>query len=162
MWIQDYHLLWCVFPDISSHFCLDPRSLGATCGVAIAFLSYSYWDVSVHCVRFYTLYIQVQITLAGWVVPFGDPRIGAWLPAPLGLSQVPTSFIASRRQGIHRVPFRAWPRLPDSGFHRNGKTRPALRLLISNLTNFETKNFKHSRWFLTQFILVTSLACWNH
>ena len=31
----------------------------------------------------------------GWVAPFGNPRINARLPAPLGLSQVPTSFIAS-------------------------------------------------------------------
>ncbi len=43
----------------------------------------------------------------GWVAPFGHPRISAWLPAPLGFSQVPASFIASRRQDIHRVPL--WP-----------------------------------------------------
>ena len=40
----------------------------------------------------------------GWVSPFGDPRIEACLPAPLGISQATTSFIASRRQGIHRAP----------------------------------------------------------
>ena len=40
----------------------------------------------------------------GWVAPFRNPRIKARLPAPLGLSQVPTSFIASGRQDIHRVP----------------------------------------------------------
>ena len=39
-----------------------------------------------------------------WVAPFGHPKIVAWLPAPLGLSQVPASFIASRRQDIHRAP----------------------------------------------------------
>ena len=43
----------------------------------------------------------------GWVAPFGDPRIAAWLPAPRGLSQVPTSFIASERQDIHRAPLLA-------------------------------------------------------
>ena len=43
----------------------------------------------------------------GWVAPFRNPRITAWLPAPLGLSQVPTSFIASRRQDIHRAPLLA-------------------------------------------------------
>ena len=42
---------------------------------------------------------------SGWVAPFGDPRITARLPTPLGLSQVSTSFIASRRQVIRRVPF---------------------------------------------------------
>jgi hypothetical protein len=53
------------------------------------------------------LFIQARMTLAGRVAPFGDPRIEARLPAPLGLSQVPTSFIASRRQGIHRMPLMA-------------------------------------------------------
>lgn len=40
----------------------------------------------------------------GWVAPFGYPRITVWLPTPLGFSQVPASFIASRHQVIHRVP----------------------------------------------------------
>ena len=31
----------------------------------------------------------------GWVSPFGNPEIPACLPAPSGLSQVTTSFIAS-------------------------------------------------------------------
>ncbi len=43
----------------------------------------------------------------GWVAPFGNPRIKARLPAPLGLSQVPASFIASRRQDIRRAPLRS-------------------------------------------------------
>ena len=30
-----------------------------------------------------------------WVSPFGNPRITAWLAAPRGLSQPPTSFIGS-------------------------------------------------------------------
>ena len=34
---------------------------------------------------------------------FGDPRIRAWLPAPRGLSQVPTSFFGSWCLGIHRL-----------------------------------------------------------
>src|SRR5690606_18714036 len=50
------------------------------------------------------LLLQGRVPLAGWVAPFGDPRIDARLPAPLGLSQVTASFIASRRQDIHRVP----------------------------------------------------------
>jgi hypothetical protein len=40
----------------------------------------------------------------GWVAPFRYPEITAWLPAPSGFSQVPTSFIASRHQDIHHVP----------------------------------------------------------
>jgi hypothetical protein len=43
-----------------------------------------------------------------WVSPFGHPRIKAWSAAPRGFSQPPTSFIGSRRQGIHRWHFVAW------------------------------------------------------
>jgi hypothetical protein len=42
------------------------------------------------------------------VSPFGNPRITAWLPAPRGLSQAPTSFIGSWYQGIHRVLLKTW------------------------------------------------------
>jgi hypothetical protein len=42
------------------------------------------------------------------VSPFGNPRIKVWLPTPRGLSQVPTSFIGSWCQGIHRVPLLTW------------------------------------------------------
>ena len=42
------------------------------------------------------------------VSPFGHPRIKAGSAAPRGFSQPPTSFIGSRRQGIHRWPFVAW------------------------------------------------------
>jgi hypothetical protein len=42
------------------------------------------------------------------VSPFGHPRITAWLPAPRGLSQAPTSFLGSWCQGIHRVPLKTW------------------------------------------------------
>ena len=42
------------------------------------------------------------------VSPFGHPRIEAWSAAPRGFSQPPTSFIGSRRQGIHRWLFVAW------------------------------------------------------
>jgi hypothetical protein len=54
-------------------------------------------------------FIQVQVTGhdSSWVSPFGHPRITARLPTPQGLSQAPTSFIGSRCQGIHHVPFKA-------------------------------------------------------
>ena len=42
------------------------------------------------------------------VSPFGHPRINAWLAAPRGLSQPPTSFVGFWRLGIHRVPFVTW------------------------------------------------------
>ena len=50
-----------------------------------------------------TLCIQVGMTLAGRVSPFGNPRIEARLPAPRGLSQAATSFVACCRQGIHHM-----------------------------------------------------------
>jgi hypothetical protein len=43
-----------------------------------------------------------------WVSPFGHPRIGALSAAPRGLTQPDTSFIGSRRQGIHRWLLVAW------------------------------------------------------
>src|SRR5690349_7143187 len=57
-----------------------------------------------------SLCIQLRIRrhYPPWVSPFRHPRIKAWLAAPRGLSQPPTSFIASDCQGIHRVPFVAW------------------------------------------------------
>jgi hypothetical protein len=47
-----------------------------------------------------------------WVSPFGYHRINAWLAAPRCFSQLPTSFVASCRLGIHRVPFVAWSSCP--------------------------------------------------
>ena len=56
------------------------------------------------------LCIQTGVTLHDEcrVSPFGHPRIKACLAAPRGLSQLATSFIGSRRQGIHRRLFVAW------------------------------------------------------
>ena len=50
-----------------------------------------------------TLWIRAAVTLAGRVSPFGHPRIKARLPAPRGLTQAATSFIACDRQGIHHM-----------------------------------------------------------
>ena len=50
-----------------------------------------------------TLYIQVGVTLAGRVSPFGHLRINARLPAPRSFSQAATSFIACNRLGIHHM-----------------------------------------------------------
>jgi hypothetical protein len=53
-----------------------------------------------------TLCVQVGVRAHyhAWVSPFGDPGIKGWSAPPPGLSQPPTSFIGSWRQGIHRVP----------------------------------------------------------
>ena len=44
------------------------------------------------------------------VSPFGNPRINACSRLPESLSQCPTSFIGTWRQGIHRKPLVASPR----------------------------------------------------
>lgn len=84
----------------------SPRSLAATYGISIDFFSCRYLDVSVPCVRLLHLCIQYKMT--GYeprrVSPFGNLRISACLAAPRSLSQLTTSFIASRYQGIHRTP----------------------------------------------------------
>ena len=54
------------------------------------------------------LYIHPAVThqpngLACGVSPFGHPGLTVWLSTPPGLSQIPTSFIGSYCQGIHRA-----------------------------------------------------------
>lgn len=111
--LRDYHTLWSTFPG---------RSLGSLLRSAFArrylrsrccfpFLQLLRCFSSLRSL--YRPYTFRPESPFGGVAPFGDPRITAWLPAPLGLSQVPTSFIASRYQGIHHVPFQAWPCQPD-------------------------------------------------
>ena len=91
-----------------THQSAGPRSLVATEGVSIDFLSSGYLDISVPRVRLATLCIQVTIPPMRWVSPFGNPRIKANLSAPRGLSQTYTSFIAFCRQGIHHARLVTW------------------------------------------------------
>ena len=83
-----------------------PCSLAATDGISIDFYSYRYLDVSVPCVRL--VHLCIQCTMTGHnpcrVSPFGNLRFKACLAAPRSLSQLTTSFIASRCQGIHHAP----------------------------------------------------------
>src|SRR5690625_4148343 len=60
------------------------------------------------------LYIHPAVThqpngLACGVSPFGHPGLTVWLSTPPGLSQIPTSFIGSYYQGIHRAPLPTYP-----------------------------------------------------
>lgn len=61
--------------------------------------------------------------ISGRVSPFRHPRIKARLPAPRGLSQAPTSFIASRCQGIHHTLLTASSTRPPTGRtgHQSGQ-----------------------------------------
>ena len=83
----------------------DPLSLATTQGVEVSFLSSGYLDVSVPQLASRTLCIQVRVPphYQWWVSPFGDPGVKGWSAPHPGLSQPPTSFIGSQRQGIHRV-----------------------------------------------------------
>ena len=82
-----------------------PRSLATTSGVSVDVLSSGYLDVSVPRVSFLDLWIQSKIPLrVGFPIrKFTDQSLFA---APRDLSQRTTSFIASQRQGIHRMPLR--------------------------------------------------------
>ena len=61
-----------------------PVSLAATQGIAVAFSSSGYLDVSVPRVALHTLWIQVWILphYGQWVPPFGHLRIDAYLQLP--------------------------------------------------------------------------------
>ena len=71
--------------------------------------------------EFASLSLCVQLRIyrhdSVWVFPFRNLRITACVAAPHSLSQLPTSFIASNRLGIHRIPLVAclllYPETPD-------------------------------------------------
>ena len=69
-----------------------------------------------------------------WVSPFGYRRINAWLAAPRRFSQLPTSFFASCRLGIHRVPFVAWSSISLLVLELNSRRRPRSSPVGASLT----------------------------
>ena len=77
-----------------------PRSLAATSGVSVDVLSSGYLDVSVPRVCFPC---GIPLRVGCPIRKSTDQRLFA---PPRGLSQRTTSFIASQRQGIHRMPLR--------------------------------------------------------
>ena len=66
-----------------------PRSLATTSGVSVDVLSSGYLDVSVPQVCLASLWIQLTIPVAGWVAPFGNPRIKACSRLPEACRSVP-------------------------------------------------------------------------
>ena len=81
------------------------------------------------------LWIQqgVRAHYHAWVSPFGNPRVKGWSAPHRGLSQPPTSFVASWRQGIRRVPFVLLIRR-EPVFHRYGVFK--VRAVFQNSTVF--------------------------
>ena len=118
--IRGCHPLWLCFPTHSSHShgSAGPRSLAATGGVSVDFLSSGYLDVSVPRVRFlnpmysgkrYLVnpiidYQKVTITKFQVGFPIRKFMDQSLFSAPHGLTQSITSFIASCCQGIHQTP----------------------------------------------------------
>ena len=118
--IRGCHPLWLCFPTHSSHShgSAGPRSLAATGGVSVDFLSSGYLDVSVPRVRFlnpmysgkrYLVnpiidYHKVTITKFQVGFPIRKFMDQSLFSAPHDLSQSITSFIASYCQGIHQTP----------------------------------------------------------
>ena len=100
--IRGCHPLWLCFPTHSSHSSgsAGSRSLAATREVSIDVLSSGYLDVSVPRV------CSLAGTPYGVGFPIRKSTDQSLFAAPHGLSQRITSFIASCRQGIHRMPLR--------------------------------------------------------
>ena len=95
-----------------------PRSLATTNGVSIDFLSSGYLDVSVPRVRSYSpMYSGISTCFTPLCIAYAnitECQVGSPIrtsmdqslfPAPHGLTQGITSFIASCCQGIHQTPF---------------------------------------------------------
>ena len=101
--LQGFHLLRPRFPARSFfHWFIRVRSPLLTESLLLSFpVSTEMFQFSTFALCAYAFSTKYP---CGWVAPFRDSKITAWLPAPLDLSQVPTSFIASGRQDIHRVP----------------------------------------------------------
>lgn len=124
-----------------------PRSLVATEGVSIDFLSSGYLDISVPRVRLATLYIQVTIPPKRWVSPFGHPRIKACLSAPRGFSQTSTSFIAFCRQGIHRVRLVTWSYNPKLSLRHFSDNCVGTFVLLGHVLTYTPSNHSRSALF---------------
>ena len=74
-------------------------------GIAFAFFSSGYWDVSIHQVRSY-MSINWTCSLKSFLIRV--PPDQSLLPAPRSVSSVDTPFIASECQGIQLKPLFAW------------------------------------------------------
>ncbi len=123
--IQDYYLLWSVFPDCSAKRCLHGpgqpspkapqphdkswfrlfrfRSPLLTESHLISFPPGTKMFQFPGCASVPYEFRYGLSVITDRVAPFGNPRIKAWLTAPRGLSQPPTSFIAYFSQGIHTI-----------------------------------------------------------
>ena len=105
--IRDYHPLWSDFPFRSDKSVAIMRRLFRFRSPLLSESRLMSFPQGTEMFQFpwfalHTYVFSVQYP-CGWVSPFGNLRIKAYLPAPRSLSQAITSFIACNRQGIHHM-----------------------------------------------------------
>ena len=105
--IRGYHPLWPIFPDRSDKLTAKERRLFRFRSPLLSesrLMSVPRATEMFQFARFASCpYVFRAGYPCGWVSPFGNLRIKAYLPAPRSLSQAITSFIACNRQGIHHM-----------------------------------------------------------
>src|SRR5258706_4290406 len=106
--VRGCHPLWPDFPDRSAREMAKSRRLLRFRSPLLSESRLISVPMATEMIQFTTfapgtLCIQMPVTLAGRVSPFGNLRIKACLPAPRSLSQAATSFVACCRQGIHHM-----------------------------------------------------------
>ncbi len=105
--IRDYHPLWSDFPFRSDKSMVIVRRLFRFRSPLLSESRLMSFPQGTEMFQFpwfalHTYVFSMQYP-CGWVSPFGNLRIKAYLPAPRSLSQAITSFIACNRQGIHHM-----------------------------------------------------------
>jgi hypothetical protein len=124
-----------------------PLSLATTRGVSVDVLSSRYLDVSVPWVCFLHLWIQYRIPLRVGC-PIRKSTDQSLFATPRGLSQRTTSFIASQRQGIHRMPLRHLIALiidaRPLGSRRDRLKRPAFFEVMSDRRRLRLRIWRHA------------------
>ena len=106
--VRGYHPLWPPFPECFANTSAKARRLFPFRSPLLRESRFISVPLVTEMFQFSAfapalLFIQSAVTLAGRVSPFGNPRISAHLPAPRGLSQAVTSFVAYHCQGIHHM-----------------------------------------------------------
>ena len=105
--IRGYHPLWPTFPGRSVKSCAITNRLFQFRSPLLSesrLMSFPRATEMFQFTRFAShTYVFSMRYPEGWVSPFRNLRIKAYLPAPRSLSQAFTSFVAYHCQGIHHV-----------------------------------------------------------
>ena len=105
--VRGYHPLWLAFPGHSVKSCAITNRLLRFRSPLLSesrLMSFPRATEMFQFTRFAShSYVFIMRYPEGWVSPFRNLRIKAYLPAPRSLSQAFTSFVAYHCQGIHHV-----------------------------------------------------------